>query len=115
MRGRRAVTRGATWSRHPISQCPIGVPYEVLKFAPKKVRSEGVPREQSGSPIVEMLQSADQQLRAAENRLNQLETEIERVQDRASRKRVGGERAPASLATEGPAHASRSPRAVHSK
>jgi len=77
------VTRSATWSRHPISQCPIGVPYEVLKFAPKKVQSDGVPREQSGSPIVEMLQSTGQQLRAAENRINQLETEIERVQDRA--------------------------------
>jgi len=47
------------------------------------VQSDGVPREQSGSPIVEMLQSTGQQLRAAENRINQLETEIERVQDRA--------------------------------
>jgi hypothetical protein len=29
----------------PISQCPIDVPYEVLKFAPKKVRGDGVPTE----------------------------------------------------------------------
>jgi hypothetical protein len=63
-------------------ECPIGVPYEVLKFAPKKVRGDGVPTKQSGGPIVEMLQSAGQQLRAAENRINQLETEIERVQNR---------------------------------
>ena len=29
----------------PISQRPIGVPYEVLKFAPKKVRGDGAPTE----------------------------------------------------------------------
>jgi len=65
----------------PISQCPIGVPYGVLKFAPKKERRDGVPTEQCGGPIVEMLRSAGQQLRVAENRINQVETEIERVQD----------------------------------
>src|SRR5438034_11267915 len=65
MRARRAVTHGASWRRHPSSQCPIGVPYELLKFAPKKVRGDGIPTEQSGGPIVEMLQSAGQQLRAA--------------------------------------------------
>src|SRR5205823_190429 len=81
MRARRAVTHGASWRRHPSSQCPIGVPYELLKFAPKKVRGDGIPTEQSGGPIVEMLQSAGQQLRAAENRINQLETQIEHVQD----------------------------------
>ena len=41
----------------PISQCPIGVPYGVLKFAPKKERRDGVPTEQCGGPIVEMLRS----------------------------------------------------------
>ncbi len=54
MRARRAVTHGASWRRHPSSQCPIGVPYELLKFAPKKVRGDGIPTEQSGGPIVEM-------------------------------------------------------------
>jgi len=68
-----------------INQRPIGVPYEVLKFAPKKVRGDGVPMDQSGGAIVEMLQSASQQLRAAENRIDRLETEIEHVQDRAVR------------------------------
>jgi len=68
-----------------VSQRPIGVPYEVLKFAPKKVRGDGVPMDQSGGAIVEMLQSASQQLRAAENRIDRLETEIEHVQDRAVR------------------------------
>ena len=68
-----------------ISQRPIGVPYEVLKFAPKKVRGDGVPMEQSGGAIV--LRSAGDQLRAAEDRINQLETEIERVQSRAVRSR----------------------------
>jgi hypothetical protein len=63
----------------PISQRPIGVPYEVLKFAPKKVRGDGVPMDQSGGAIVDMLQSAGDQLRAAEDRINQLETEIERA------------------------------------
>src|SRR5438445_12023162 len=87
MRARRAVTHCASWRRHPSSQCPIGVPYELLKFAPKKVRGDGIPTEQSGGPIVEMLQSAGQQLRAAENRVNQLETQIEHVQDRALAKK----------------------------
>jgi hypothetical protein len=62
-----------------ISQRPIGIPYEVLKFAPKKVRGDGVPMDQSGGAIVDMLQSAGDQLRAAEDRINQLETEIERA------------------------------------
>ena len=87
MRARRAVTHCASWRRHPSSQCPIGVPYELLKFAPKKVRGDGIPTEQSGGPIVEMLQSAGQQLRAAENRINQLETQIEHVQDRTLAKK----------------------------
>ena len=68
-----------------ISQRPIGVPDEVLKFAPKKVRGDGAPIDQCGGAIVEMLQSAGQQLRAAEDRINRLETEIESVQDRAVR------------------------------
>jgi hypothetical protein len=68
-----------------ISQRPIGIPYEVLQFAPKKVRGDGVPIDQCGGAIVEMLQSAGQQLRAAEDRISRLETEIERVQDRAVR------------------------------
>jgi hypothetical protein len=68
-----------------ISQRPIGVPSEVLKFAPKKVRGDGVPIDQCGGAIVEMLQRAGQQLGAAEDRINRLETEIERVRDRAVR------------------------------
>ena len=68
-----------------ISQRPIGVPDEVLKFAPKKVRGDGVPIDQCGSAIVEMLQRAGQQLGAAEDRISRLETEIERVRDRAVR------------------------------
>ena len=68
-----------------ISQRPIGVPDEVLKFAPKKVRGDGVPIDQCGSAIVEMLQRAGQQLGEAEDRISRLETEIERVQDRAVR------------------------------
>jgi chaperonin cofactor prefoldin len=63
----------------------MGVPDEVLKFAPKKVRGDGVPIDQCGSAIVEMLQRAGQQLGAAEDRISRLETEIERVQDRAVR------------------------------
>ena len=68
-----------------ISQRPIGVPDEVLKFAPKKVRGDGVPIDQCGGAIVEMLQRAGQQMGAAEDRINRLETEIERVRDRAVR------------------------------
>jgi hypothetical protein len=64
---------------------PINAPYELLSFAPKKVRGDGTSVDHSGGAIVDMLQSAGQQLRAAEDRINQLETEIERVQDRAVR------------------------------
>jgi hypothetical protein len=61
------------------------VPYEVLKFAPKKMRRDGVAMDQPGDAIVGMLQDAGRQLRAAEDRIDELETEIARVQDRAVR------------------------------
>ena len=75
----------------PISQCPIGVPYGVLKFAPKKERRDGVPTEQCGGPIVEIAEKRRPAARVAKNRINQVETEIERVQDPELAKKDRGE------------------------
>jgi hypothetical protein len=82
----------------------IDTPKQVLEFAPKKkLRIDSDPMDHSGRAIVAMLQKAadlshddcarvqtmaDQlshQLRAAEDRINQLETEVEHFQDRAVR------------------------------
>jgi hypothetical protein len=65
-------------------------PALVLQFASKqkKQRVEGDPMDDAGSAIVAMLQEASglaRQLRAAEDRIDQLETEIEHAQDRAVR------------------------------
>ncbi len=65
-------------------------PALVLQFASKqkKQRIEGDPMDDAGSAIVAMLQEASglaRQLRAAEDRIDQLETEIEHAQDRAVR------------------------------
>jgi len=65
------------------------VPAQVLQFAPKKKpRIDKDAMDQAGSAIVAMLQEASdlaRQLRAAEDRINQLESEIEQAQDRAVR------------------------------
>jgi hypothetical protein len=68
-----------------INERAIGLPYEVLAFAPKKVRGDGASTDHLGSATVEVLQRAGQQLQAAKNRISQLETEIERVHNRAVR------------------------------
>jgi hypothetical protein len=64
---------------------PSDVPCEVLRFAPKRKRGEGIPIEQSGNAIVDMVHDAGRQLRTAEDRIGQLETEIEQLQSRAVR------------------------------
>jgi hypothetical protein len=66
-------------------QRQVAVPYEVLKFAPKRMRHQSVSMDRSGSAIVGMLQEAGRQLRAAEDRVDRLETEIERAEERAVR------------------------------
>ncbi len=82
----------------------IGVPEQVLKFAPKqKRRIDSDPMDESGNAIVAMLQKAADlsndncdrartmanelscQLRTTDDRINQLETEIEHFRDRAIR------------------------------
>jgi hypothetical protein len=63
----------------------IGVPYEILRFAPKKARADTLAMDQFGDAIVNLVQSAGQQLRVAADRINELETEIERTQHRAVR------------------------------
>jgi hypothetical protein len=87
-----------------MTQRAFDTPKEVLDYAPKqKPRIDGDRMDQSGNAIVAMLQEAadlsngdcdrartmadelSHQLRAAEDRINQLETEIEHVQDRAVR------------------------------
>jgi hypothetical protein len=87
-----------------INQGSIDGPEQVLEFAPKKKgRIDGDPLEQSGLAIVAMLQKAadlsndareraeavadelSRDLRAAEDRINQLATEIEYFQNRAVR------------------------------
>jgi hypothetical protein len=65
---------------------PRQVPEQVLKFAPKKIRgedSDGMDR--SGDAIVTRLQEAAGKLRAAEDRIEQLETEMKQIRDRAVR------------------------------
>jgi hypothetical protein len=62
------------------------VPEQVRKFAPKKMRrADGHAMDHYGSAIVAKLQEAAGQLRAAEDRIGQLDTEIDHVQDRAGR------------------------------
>jgi hypothetical protein len=64
----------------------IDVPEQVLKFAPQiERRNDSDPMDQSGHAILAMLQEAGRRLEAAEDRINQLKTEIERLQDRAVR------------------------------
>ena len=79
-------------------------PEQVVKFAPKeRPRSYGTPAEEPGQAIIAKIQKADDlsnencdramklahklsmQLRAAEERINQLEAEVELFRDRASR------------------------------
>jgi hypothetical protein len=78
-------------------------PRQVLEYAPKKrLRIDQDATDQSGNAIIAMLQNAagltddctrartrsdelSHQLRAAEDRINQLETELGRVRDRAAR------------------------------
>jgi len=65
------------------------VPAQVLQFAPKKKpRIDNDAMDQAGGAIVAMLHEASglaRQLRDAEDRINQLETEVEHAQDRAVR------------------------------
>jgi hypothetical protein len=61
------------------------IPYEVRKFAPRKLRAGGVGMEQSAGIIVDMLKSAGDKLRAAEDRIGELESEVDRLRDRAAR------------------------------
>jgi hypothetical protein len=68
------------------NQRTIGIPEQVLKFAPKKMRGTiADAMDESGDAIVAKLQAAAGQLRAADDRIKQLETEIERAQNRANR------------------------------
>ena len=81
-------------------QHPIDIPRQVLEFAPKKMRRlDGGPVDQFGDTIVTMLKEAadrsnddrtmadelSRELRAAEDRISQLEREVECFQDRAVR------------------------------
>ncbi|SRR6266508_482921 len=88
-----------------MSQRAGDVPEQVLQFAPKEKppRNDGDPLDQSGQAIVALLQQAANlsndncdramglahklsiQLRAAEDRINQLQAEVEQFQDRAAR------------------------------
>jgi hypothetical protein len=61
------------------------MPYEVRKFAPRKLRAGGVGMEESAGIIVDMLKSAGDKLRAAEDRIGELESEVEHLRDRAVR------------------------------
>jgi hypothetical protein len=79
-----------------------GTPEPALKFAPKGSPREDDPTDESGRAVVAMLQQAANlsnencdramslahklsiQLRAAEDRINQLQAEVEHFQDRAA-------------------------------
>jgi predicted PhzF superfamily epimerase YddE/YHI9 len=86
-----------------MDQRPPGTP-EVLKFAPKqRPRDEGDPIDQAGHALVAMLHEAAKlsnenvdramtmahklsiQLRAAEDRISQLQAEVEHLESRATR------------------------------
>ncbi|HZN31700.1 MAG TPA: hypothetical protein VFB68_02080 [Xanthobacteraceae bacterium] len=88
-----------------MSPRPADVPEQVLQFAPKEKppRNDGDPLDQSGQAIVTLLQQAANlsnencdramglahklsiQLRAAEDRINHLQTELEQSLDRTAR------------------------------
>ena len=77
---RRAAGRGR--------QRDAALPSEVLRFAPKKMRRQSISMDRSGNAIVGMLHEAGRQLRAAEDRVDQLETAIERAENRAVRAEI---------------------------
>jgi hypothetical protein len=64
----------------------VDLPEEVFKFAPGKYRHrDSDPMDQSGNAILAELQKAACQLWAAQDRIGQLEKEVEYLQDRAAR------------------------------
>jgi hypothetical protein len=87
-----------------MNQNGTDTPEQVLKFAPKeKQRSDGSPLDEAGQAIVAKIQKAadlsnencdramtlahklSMELRAAEDRINQLEAEVKLFRDRAAR------------------------------
>jgi hypothetical protein len=87
-----------------MNQDDADTPEQVLRFAPKeRPRSYGTPAEEAGQAIIAKIQKAadlsnencdramalahklSMQLRAAEDRINQLEAEVELFRDRATR------------------------------
>jgi hypothetical protein len=81
-RDARPIVDNPRLSSGLLRQYASDVPYEVLKFAPKKMRRDGVEMDQFGTTIVERLQSARRQL---EDRINELEAQIAHTQHRAVR------------------------------
>jgi hypothetical protein len=85
-----ALPTGSAW-RQDMDRAAGGrhttdIPEPLRKFAPKKMRrSDGDPLDQSGDAIVAKLRTAGGRLRAAEDRIDQLEAEIEQVHARAVR------------------------------
>jgi hypothetical protein len=85
-----------------MNRSPIDIPEQVLKFAPKeKLPNDQDPMDQAGHAVLAMLQQAanlsndncdramtlahklSMQLRVAEDRINQLQADIEHFQSRA--------------------------------
>ena len=66
-----------------ITQDMIGVPEEIRKFTPKKVRP-GAPIDRSGHDLITTLQKTTFQLQTAEDRISALETAIKQWQDRTA-------------------------------
>ena len=64
------------------------MPYEVLKFAPKKTWPPSGGADDAALAIVGMLRTARQQLGDAQNRIHELEDELSRAQHRADRAEV---------------------------
>jgi hypothetical protein len=62
------------------------VPEQVRKFAPKRLRpDDDDPVDHAGDVIISKLYAAADELRAAEDRIDELETEVVRCRDRAAR------------------------------
>jgi hypothetical protein len=79
--------RGGMRSELSDADCPsVEVPNAVLQFAPKKIRRvEKDEMDETGGAIIARLKEAGGEFQAAEDRICQLESEIEQVQGRAVR------------------------------
>jgi hypothetical protein len=87
--GPASSSGGVAGKRRELSntdRASVDVPSAVLQFAPKKIRPiDQDEMDEAGGAIIARLKEAGGELRAAEDRINQLESKIDQVQGRAVR------------------------------